>query len=66
MVLVDDLNKLDGVEIRPGITLLGSPSWHEDAQEWRALAAVNGALAVVVLKITVKGQLYAKDEDTPA
>jgi hypothetical protein len=55
-----DMNKLDGLEVGPPghermVRLIGAPSWHEESQKWRALADVDGMLAVVELRITIKG-----------
>jgi hypothetical protein len=56
MIVTADFNfpKLDGMEVQPGITLMGEPTWHEN--EWRCLANVCGYLAVIVLNIKVVGK----------
>lgn len=48
------LPKLDGVEIQPGITLIGEPFPVQDTNKLRCLANVAGALAVVELSIKFK------------
>lgn len=42
---------LDGYELPEG-RILGSATWVEDKQEWRALMNYYGTLALVVLNIT--------------
>jgi hypothetical protein len=56
MITVDDLNKLDGVEIRPGVTLIGTPGFHKESGKWRCLANVGGSLCLVELKVDVVGE----------
>jgi hypothetical protein len=46
-----NLPKLDGVEIRPGVVLIGEPSPVPGTSTFRCLANVLGALCVVELKI---------------
>lgn len=50
---IDDISKLDGVEIRPGVVLIGTPGYHEESKKWRCLANVDGALCIVELTIDV-------------
>jgi hypothetical protein len=59
MVTVNDLNELDGVEIRPGVTLIGPPGFHEESRKWRCLANAFGTLCLVELKLTVLPKLKA-------
>jgi hypothetical protein len=51
-----NLEELDGKEIQAGIVLIGAPTWNSTYQEWRCLANVGGALCLVSLNITVKGE----------
>ena len=44
----------DGKELKPGVTLIGTPSYNEEAKEWRCLANVDGMLCVVALTLTTK------------
>jgi hypothetical protein len=53
MIKVNDLNKLDGIEIRPGVYLIGTPGYHKESGKWRCLANVGGALCLVELNIAV-------------
>ena len=48
------LPKMDGLEIRPGVTLIGEPSPVEGTDKLRCLANVDGMLCVVVLSIKFK------------
>ena len=45
------LPDMDGLEIRPGVTLIGEPSPVEGSDKLRCLANVAGCLAVVELSI---------------
>jgi hypothetical protein len=49
-----DLPKMDGVEIRPGVRLIGEPTPVPGTDKLRALANVLGCLCVVELSITFK------------
>lgn len=40
-------------EISPGVWLITDPTFYPEPQEWRALANVGGALAVVVLRVYI-------------
>ena len=53
MVTVTNLDQLDGVEVRPGVTLIGTPGYHEESGKWRCLADVGGTLCLVELKVEV-------------
>lgn len=46
-----ELPKMDGVEIRPGVTLIGEPSPVPGTDKFRCLADVFGALVLVELSI---------------
>ena len=48
------LPKMDGLEIRPGVTLIGEPSPMEGTDKLRCLANVDGMLCVVELSIKFK------------
>jgi hypothetical protein len=50
-VLNIDPNCCDGKEIAPGIWGIGRISWHADAQQWRTLANVGGALCLIEVKL---------------
>ncbi len=45
------LPKMDGLEIRPGVTLIGEPAPMPGSDKLRCLANVAGCLAVVQLSI---------------
>lgn len=45
------LPKLDGYEVKPGITLIGEPSAMPGTDKLRCLANVFGSLALVELSI---------------
>lgn len=49
------LPKLDGVEISPGIILIGEPQSQKGTDRLRCLANVCGMLAVVELRIRFRG-----------
>jgi len=49
-----ELPKMDGYEIRPGITLIGEPTPVEGTDKLRCLANVLGSLCVVELSIKFK------------
>lgn len=40
-------------EISPGVWLITDPTYYPEVRQWRALANVGGALAVVVLKVFI-------------
>jgi hypothetical protein len=46
-----NLPKMDGVEIRPGIILIGEPTPDKGTNKLRCLANVYGALCVIELSI---------------
>jgi len=46
-----DLPKMDGVEIRPGVTLIGEPAPMPGSDKLRCLANVYGSLCVIELSI---------------
>lgn len=49
---------MDGMEIQPGITLIGEPTPMEGTDKLRCLANVLGCLAVIELRIKfVKGDV---------
>lgn len=50
------LPKLDGVEIRPGVVILGEPVPIPGTDKLSALANVVGCLCRIELKITFKGE----------
>lgn len=50
------LPKLDGVEIRPGVVILGEPTPIPGTDKLQALANVVGCLCLIELKITFKGE----------
>jgi len=52
-----DLPKMDGVEIRPGVTLIGEPSPEPGTDKLRCLANVEGMLCVVELSIKFKAKI---------
>ena len=54
MLIIYDLMECDGKELKPGVTLIGTPSYNEEAKEWRCLANVDGMLCVVALTLTTK------------
>ena len=45
------LPKMDGMEVRPGVTLIGEPTPIEGSNKLQCLANVAGCLAVVELSI---------------
>jgi hypothetical protein len=49
-----DLPKMDGVEIRPGVVLIGEPTPMPDTDKLRCLANVMGMLCLVELSIKFK------------
>jgi hypothetical protein len=49
-----DLPKMDGMEVRPGVILIGEPSPIVGTDKMRCLANVLGALCVVELSIKFK------------
>lgn len=51
-----NLPKMDGMEIRPGVTLIGEPTPVEGSTKLRSLANVAGMLCVVELSIKFKGK----------
>jgi hypothetical protein len=51
MTGVMTLPKMDGVEIRPGIVLIGEPTPVPGTNKLRALANVLGSLCVVELSV---------------
>lgn len=55
MIIVNRLDQLDGVEVRPGVNLIGNPAFHKESGKWRCLADVLGCLCIVELKVTVVG-----------
>lgn len=46
---------LDGLQVG-AVQIIGTPQWHEPANEWRALANFHGALVVIALQIRIKGR----------
>lgn len=47
---------LVGLEVLPGLKILDPPTWHKEANEWRALVAgCGGPLLLVALKFTIVG-----------
>lgn len=50
-----ELPKMNGMEIRPGITIIGEPTPMPGTNKLRALANVAGALCVVELSIKFQG-----------
>lgn len=50
------LPKMDGVEVRPGIVLIGEPAPVPGTDKLRCLANVMGMLAVVELSIKFEGK----------
>jgi len=52
-----NLPKMDGMEIRPGVTLIGEPSPEPGTDKLRCLANVDGMLCVVELSIKFKANL---------
>jgi len=46
-----DLPKMDGMEVRPGIVLIGEPASMPGTDKLRCLANVLGSLCVVELSI---------------
>lgn len=48
------LPKLDGIEIRPGVVILGEPVPIPGTDKLRALTNVVGCLCLIELKITFK------------
>lgn len=48
------LPKMDGMEIRPGVTLIGEPTPMPGSDKLRCLANVSGMLCVVELSIKFK------------
>lgn len=51
-----DPRSLEGMlDEKTGIEILNTPHWHSETKSWRALANVNGALAVVEFQIRVLG-----------
>jgi len=50
------LPKMDGMEIRPGVTLIGEPSPMPGTDKLRCLANVSGMLCVVELGIKFKAE----------
>jgi len=48
--------KLDGVEIQPGVTLIGEPSPMPGTDKMRCLANVAGCLCLVELRIKFRGE----------
>jgi len=51
-----NLPKMDGMEIRPGVTLIGEPSPMPGTDKLRCLANVSGMLCVVELSIKFKAE----------
>lgn len=51
-----NLPKMNGVEIQPGVFLIGEPAIVPGTNKLRCLANVLGALAVVELKVSFKEQ----------
>ena len=49
-----NLPKMDGVEIRPGVVLIGEPTPIAETNKLRCLANVLGALCIVELSLTFK------------
>jgi hypothetical protein len=49
-----DLPKMDGMEIRPGVRLIGEPTPTPGTDKLRCLANVLGCLCVVELSIKFK------------
>jgi hypothetical protein len=50
-----ELPSMDGVEIRPGVVLIGEPTPVPGTDKLRCLANVAGMLCVVELNIVFKG-----------
>lgn len=48
-----DPASFDGVEVKPGVFVLGSVSWNERHGCWCALANVCGALCVIEVSVSV-------------
>lgn len=46
-----DLSLLDGREVRPGIYLIGKPSFNQETGKWRILADAYGALCLVEVRL---------------
>ena len=55
------LPKLDGYEIRPGITLIGEPLPVEGTNKLICLANVFGSLCRIELSIKFKGRIKEDD-----
>jgi hypothetical protein len=49
-----DLPKMDGMEVRPGVVLIGEPTPMPGSDKLRCLANVLGALCVVELSLKFK------------
>lgn len=49
-----ELPKMDGVEIRPGVVLIGEPTPQPGTDKLRCLANVSGMLCLVELSIKFK------------
>lgn len=56
------LPKMDGQEIRPGVTLIGEPTPIPGTNLLRALANVGGALCLIELRLTF-GEAKERDGD---
>jgi hypothetical protein len=50
------LPKMDGMEVRPGITLIGEPAPMPGTDKLRCLANVAGMLCVIELSIKFKAE----------
>ena len=57
-----ELPKMNGVEISPGIFLIGQPSPMAGSDRLRCLADVNGALAIVELRISFGCTTMTQDD----
>lgn len=56
MILPTTIEGHKGDEISPGVWLITDPTYYPEVREWRALANVGGALAVVVLRVFIDVQ----------
>lgn len=51
-----DMPKMDGMEVKPGVTLIGEPTPVPGTNKMRCLANVLGALCVVELSVKFGGK----------
>lgn len=58
MQLINDLSELDGLEISPGITIIGTASPTDNPEIMRCLANICGCLGLIEIRVkaVVNGQ----------